>query len=171
MNAEDQRKIHASITQIDNQRAVLSTLAITVFGTFAGWWVAKAPQLGNDSHLSYIFPMILTTFLFLIYFYSFCLKRMLRTFTTYLIVKNASDWELDMRAYRKECHSDVEWHERAQATLFLTLGLGAAAFPFIVAPHKVRLFWIVCHLSIVVLYAVFVVGAGFFNWLDHEQEA
>lgn len=170
---EDVRKVHAAVNQIDNQRTLLSILAITVFGTSAGWWVSKTPQPGSDASLLFIFSMILVTVLLLIFYYSFCLKRFLRVFTTYLIIKNASDWETDMQKFRNECRSNIEWHERPQAMVFLVLGIAAGALPFVLRwslalPWGLRR-WPVMHTCWVSFYLIVVIGLGFLNLFDHES--
>jgi hypothetical protein len=173
-NIEDLRKIHAAVNQIDNQRVILSTLAITVFGTAAGWWIAKVFQSPVGPHLPYIFSMVLMGVLLVIFLYShFFLKRMLRTLTTYLIVKGGSDWERDMQQYRKMFRSDVEWHERAQSMVFLVLGVGGAVFPVALSkpfPATSRT-WLVVQICFALIYVGVVVSVGFYNWLDHEQTA
>jgi hypothetical protein len=81
---EDQRKIHAEITQIVNQRLQLTTFAITLFGVIGAWLIPKSsPPKGSDlGDFTFAATDLLITLLFAIYVYSHVLKGMLRVFTT-----------------------------------------------------------------------------------------
>src|SRR2546422_6328502 len=131
LDIEDKRKLHAAINQIDNQRLWLTTLAITFFGTGIGWWLGKTTISASDPRLPFIFSIFMMSVLFLIFLYSHFLKRMLRTFSTYLLVHEASSWEKDRYTFRRKFRAGVEWHERAQTMIFLFLGIGTALLPWI----------------------------------------
>jgi uncharacterized membrane protein YsdA (DUF1294 family) len=173
LDVEDKRKLHAAVNQIDNQRLWLTTLAITFLGTSMGLWIGKTPVSGHDARLTFVFSILLITVLFLVFLYSHFLKRMLRTFTTYLILLEASDWERDRRAYRARFRTNVEWHERAQAIIFLFLGACAAGFPVAVLylnQMEPPALWFGAEMATAAVYVLVVSGFGFCNWGDQERE-
>jgi len=43
-NNEDMRKVHGEINQIVNQRFLITTLAITMFGVIGAWMIPESTQ-------------------------------------------------------------------------------------------------------------------------------
>ena len=180
LDDEDKRKLHAAINQIDNQRLWLTTLAITFFGTGIGWWLGKPTISASDGRLPYIFSIFMMSVLFLIFLYSHFLKRMLRTFSTYLLVHEASSWEKDRQTFRRQFRAGVEWHERAQTMIFLFLGIGTALLPWIAAylnqtsinyqSSSQPISWIVMQSFFATAYLLLVIGLGLTNFGDKEEE-
>jgi len=98
---EDQRKLHAEITQIANQRFLLAIFAVTTFGVVEGWILPKLPtKLGGG----FVFAnsIILCLLIFSLFMLNYGLAQMQRVFTTYLIVTDASKWEQDWKRFRGE---------------------------------------------------------------------
>lgn len=173
LDDQDKQKLHNAINQIDNQRLVLTTLAITFFGTGIGWWMGKTPAEGPDVRFTYIFSFALMAVLFLLFLYSMFLKRMLRTFSTYLILQDASTWEKDRFEFRTSEEFHIEWHERADFVVFLCLGLAAALFPILVlylykTPISIR--WLLAHIITSIVYLLFIFRWGIGNRADREKQ-
>jgi hypothetical protein len=132
-NQEDQRKLHAEINQINQQRLILSTLALTVFGLVIAWMLPKQYPISikRIGGFEYSVSVLLSWLLFALFVLSYTLRTMLRVASLYLIETGASGWEADIADFRKE-HGYVG-HTKPQAALFISLILAAAAFPFLLA--------------------------------------
>ena len=142
-NSEDVIKINSEITQIVNQRFLITTTAITVFGVMIAWMFPKSAPNPGDSVGSGTFLLsgLLLVVLFMLYLSSHFLKRTLRFFTTYLIVTDSSNWEVAWRSFREKGHFA---YTKDQTVLFLILNLIASAFPFIfaaVSSLKIKPVW------------------------------
>jgi hypothetical protein len=126
---EDKRKIHSEITQIVNQRLQLTVFAITLFGVIGAWLLPKnAPTHGTPvGAFTYTTTILLTCLLFALYFFSHFLRGVLRVFTSYLIVTNASGWEKDWESYTSQGYRG---YTKAQTAVFLLLGLLSTAVPW-----------------------------------------
>ncbi len=127
---EDERKLHAEINQIVNQRFLLTTLALTLFGVLTAWMVPKESHDQADTAIG-VFPfaisIVLSTLLFSIYLWSHLLKNTMRVFTSYLAVSGKSNWEIDWREFRKERYSA---HTVPQTIMFIILVGMSVIFPF-----------------------------------------
>lgn len=99
---EDIKKIHAEINQISNQRFILNTLAVTVFGAVISLGINKL--IIDKSQQAYDFACLLSVLLnaalITIFNFNYHLGTMLCTYATYLVVKYNSDWEMDWKKYR-----------------------------------------------------------------------
>jgi len=173
---EDLRKIHAEITQIVNQRFIITTFAITVFGIFAAWLIPKNNvDIGsNISRLTIVGSIVVTFLLGALYLFNlFFLRGMLRTYTTYLIVTESSGWEYDWRAYRRSFKRYLGY-TKAQAGIFLLLGLISTAFPFFIAlGYSLNFYfcgWLCTDIAIGVIYVLFVLLTGVFGWLNPQKK-
>lgn len=131
-NQEDQRKIHAEINQIINQRFLLITIAITVFGFATTWMLPEKIPNKNDpiGGLACTGAIIFSIILFVLYFVSHNLKNTQRIFSTYLLVTKASGWEQDWKEFREEKYFA---YRKPQTIVFLILNAVITAFPFILA--------------------------------------
>ena len=131
-NPEDQRKLHAEINQIGNQRFLLTTLALTSFGLLIAWMVPRPfPSPGNDlGAFPFAISTILSLLLFGIYIWSHLLKNTLRIFTSYLVDASASQWEMDLIEFRLQPYFA---HTSPQSLVFLFLNLIGVLFPFLLA--------------------------------------
>jgi hypothetical protein len=131
-SSEDVRKIHAEINQLLNQRFLLTTAGITVFGVMTAWLLPKSPPQAGDPVGSFIFTvaLILSVLLFTLYLLSHFLRGVQRVCSTYLIETNMSGWEHDWEQYRREPY----WaYSKPQTILFLLLNVLSTGFPFILA--------------------------------------
>jgi hypothetical protein len=129
-NAEDLRKVSSEINQIVNQRFLITTLAITMFGVMIAWMIPKTtPILGDPiGGITFALAMLLSLLLCGLYLWSHFLKRTLRVFTTYLIETNSSNWEIDWQSFRQESHFT---YTKAQTIVFLLLNVVAFVYPFL----------------------------------------
>lgn len=130
---EDLRKIHAEVNQLVNQRFLLTTLAITVFGVVVAWFIPKSPMHPGDrvGGLTLGGSVLLLALLFLLYFHSHLLRGMLRVFTSYLVETKSSGWEQDWAAYRAD---KKHWaYTKPQTLVFMVLGVLAILFPVFLA--------------------------------------
>src|SRR4051812_47229350 len=84
---EDLVKIHEEINQINNQRFIITTLSITVFGVTLAWIVPQTkPPVTDIGPFEFLVAIILSILLFGMYLWSHFLRGFLRIYTTYLIV-------------------------------------------------------------------------------------
>ena len=171
---EDQRKIHAEINQLVNQRFVLTTLAVTVFGLIATWGIPKDPPTPGTEvgWFRYMVAMLALVVLFGLFFLMHRLIGMLRILATYLIATDASGWERDWALYRKDPYYS---YTKSQAYTFVLLGILAGALPLLISfayhltlqPCAGFAFTMV----ITILYQTAIIGMAFYKWLDPESGA
>ena len=99
---EDQRKLHAEVTQIANQRILVTLFAITTFGVVQGWILPQISHtLGTDVG-GFVFgiSIVLCLIIFGLFLLNHSLGQVRRIFTSYLVVTGASKWEQDWKRYR-----------------------------------------------------------------------
>ena len=118
---EDLSKLHTEITQIVNQRYLTMLYAITIFGVIATWLIPKGNQVENEDFPTFIYmgSIILDVIILMIFINHYFLKRVLRTFTTYLIVTKSSNWEVDWETYRRRHHIKYWGYSRIQSFIFV----------------------------------------------------
>lgn len=174
-NPEDLRKLHAEVNQITNQRFLVTTSALALFGVVGGWLIPRSQveASGRVSDFTCLMCAALILFLLILFWYSQQLKRMLRVITTYLDVFGDSAWEQHWAAFRaKQRHFA---YTKAQAIVFLVLGGLALVYPrALEAAFSLRLeptpsYWAL--LSLGGLYLGIVVVWGIFSWFDNEKAA
>ena len=172
IRSEDVRKIHAEINQIVNQRHLLTTVAVTVFGGLTAWLLPK--YAGVDSGDSgapetpYMAATIILLLLGLLYGVSHGLKRTLRIFTTYLEVFELSSWEDHWRQYRKKGHYVA--YTKVQTRFFLILALLLVVISAVVQPLAFESWTLWLELGVFLVYCTIVSGIGFRDWWDHEND-
>jgi hypothetical protein len=100
---EDQRKLHAEVTQIANQRFLVTLFAITTFGVMQGWILPQTSHTSGAEIGGFIFAVsiVLCLILFGIFLLNHALGQMQRVFTSYLIITGASKWEQHWKQYRE----------------------------------------------------------------------
>ena len=169
---EDQRKIHAEINQIVNQRFLLTTLAVSIFGAFAAFAVPKQGGTpASDLGLAYTAAMLLFAVFGLLYFASHSLRGYLRVLTTYLAASKSSTWERHWETYRKGGHFA---YTKTQALFFAVLGALVAAYPFMVEwqlNHNFTCRWE--YVAVTVLFAIYelvILVAGFSSSTSAESK-
>ena len=127
---EDVRKLHAEINQIINQRFLLTTLAVTVFGAIVAWLIPKERQCPPEVSLfTYAGSSLLLTLLFVLFFFLHRLRAMSKTLAAYLILTDKSEWEKAWAKYRKKPYYG---YTEVQATVFLFLIVLAASLPYLI---------------------------------------
>jgi hypothetical protein len=171
---EDIRKIHAEINQLVNQRFVLTTLAVTVFGLISTWGIPKEPLTsGTDlGWFRYMVAILTLVVLFGLYFLMHRLMGMLRILSTYLVATDSSNWEKDWALYRTRPYFA---YTKAQAYTFVLLGILAAALPFLVSfAYHLTLkpcAGLAVTVGLAILYQIAIIGMAFYKWLDPESAA
>ncbi len=171
-NSEDLRKLHREVNQIVNQRFVLMTAAVTLFGVIIGWQIPRdTSSIREIGSFTFAVSCFLMLMLFGLFMLTLQLSRMLRIFTTYLRMKG-SQWEEDWANYRKSF--SYFGYTRALTLLFLMLGAFTAAFPFGlklvfgVSITSNRGAWICGLLG--VAYCLLVGLSGFLRWGQGEEK-
>jgi hypothetical protein len=171
---EDQRKIHAQVNQILNQRFLLTTLAITLFGVVASWGIPKSPPPvhGPLGGVPYAIATVQCIITFALFGLQVFLRNTLHLFTTYLAITKASQWEQDWIHFRKA--RSYSAYKKPIAMIFALLNMVIIAFPFMLAiVYDLTLspstgMWILIAVGSIV--EVLILGLGFGDWLDSEQK-
>src|SRR6266851_4269777 len=128
---EDREKIHNEVNQIMNQRFVLTTFALTVFGAISAWLLPKTQPSadGGVGRFVYAASIGLSFVVFWMYWLHHSLKKYPRVLTTYLQMSKGSGWESDWTDYRLVKHFSYTGYQHPQTVLFTFLGLLALAYP------------------------------------------
>jgi hypothetical protein len=128
--ALDVEKIHLEVNQIMNQRFVLTTFAVTVFGAIVAWLLQKTPMPGGPvGTFVCAVSMVSTVFLFTMSWLHLCLKKYARVLTTYLRVSKQSGWEVDWAEYRIGKHFTYTGYQYPQTWVLALLGVLAGGYP------------------------------------------
>jgi len=185
---EDIKKINNEICQIINQRYLLTTFAITTFGIILAWLIPKTSSGAgaNPPIFYYAGSILLIIVLFCLYLFNYCLRGMLRIFSTYLQVTDKSGWEQNWQKYREKNTKEFKliklkyskyWgYIKAQTIVFLVLGILTFIFPITVIYFSEPLifetsieFWIHTFISLIFIIGVFL--TGFLGLCDPEKNA
>ena len=171
-NAEDQRKLHAEVNQIVNQRFLLSTLAVTLFGGIAAWGLPRSPVPSDtDLGLPYIAAIILMFVLSMLYAASYDMRHYLRLLTTYLEIAGDSNWERHWANYRDEYR--YLGYTRVQSAFFAILGILTLTYPILVEYQfraRVDLRWeFFVLVGLLAAYLIMVLGLGLRSTKDLER--
>jgi len=168
LDTEDVRKIHAEVNQIVNQRFLLTTLAVTVFGVVAAWMLPRDSAKSEiDTYYSLIGAELLLVLLFLLYCASIALRNVLRTATSYLVVFEVSAWERRASAFRSD--GDYSAYTKIQSIVFMALGLLDAVFFAMSSAFVPPSFQLVCALLLLAAYWLLIWGMGWRGWWDREK--
>lgn len=173
-NEEDVRKLHAEVNQILNQRFLLTTAGVTLFGVLAAWILPRGDVGGGEPAGAFMFlgALILETLLFVLFLVNHLLKEQMRILASYLAETGASQWEHDWTRYRR---SRYVGYTKPQAFVFLTLEILATLLPFgvamsyglTIAPRELA----VVSTALGFFYSVTIFGMGFLRWLHGERDA
>ena len=173
-NDSDVRKIHREVNQIVNQRLLLTTLAVTIFGAVMAWIIPEDPLPANSEIGGFIYTasMLLSTLLFALFLLAHHLTSMLRIFTTYLQETETSNWEIDWKTYRDRFA--YIGYTKPQSAIFLLLIIIVGIFPFIlwlaypitIEPRTGEIISVILTLA----YTSLVAGMGFSRWFAREDE-
>lgn len=166
--AEDVRKLHAEVNQILNQRFLLTTLAVTVFGVVSAWMLPRTGPTGkSNAYFSLLGADLLLVLLFLLYLASHALRNVMRTATTYLEVFALSDWERRATAFRAD--GRYLGYSKIQSTFFIALGLLDGVFFTLSAACRPAKIPLVLSIVLLVAYCVLVLGMGWRGWWYRES--
>ncbi|MGH9369292.1 MAG: hypothetical protein ACRD3M_16655, partial [Thermoanaerobaculia bacterium] len=166
----------AELNQLVNQRFLLATLGVTVYGVVTAWLLPKTGTFdAGNTVIVLAGTSLLLVLLLTLYLLGFFLKGVIRVLSTYLIATETSAWEKDFRRFRKD-----GWfgYTRAYAFLFLVLGLLGVGFPILLwvtagltptDPFQRTLLLVMCVIAAV--YFILVIGIGFGDWWDPEKKA
>lgn len=131
LGTEDKKKLHDRINQCGNQRFVLTTAAVALFGVFtAGLLRGETPTPLDKAVLcrallaAIVYSILLGTF----YLQSLKIRNLLRTMTTYLLVKRESVWEEDWYSFRESRHQAPHAGHDSRAHSIAFLALSAIVF-------------------------------------------
>jgi hypothetical protein len=171
---EDVRKLHLEVIQIVQQRFLIATLAVTVFGVLGSWIVKDVPvSSGCVGGSIYASSALLSLLLLALFWLSHKLRCMLRILTTYLIVTKASNWEKDWEEFRKKPH--VGYTKAYASSIFMVLVGFSAFFPFgisriysLTLEPKIGVYACV---AIGVVGLIFIYSVGYRRWFDNEKDA
>jgi len=170
----DVSKLHAEVNQIANQRFLLTTLAITLFGAVTAWQLPREPVQPYTpiGHFRFGLSILMNIVLFVLYFACHLLTIALRNITTYLDFTKASNWEVDWRRFRKK--GPYVGYLHVLSLLFVLVGGLSTLTPLaLFLTYKLSLEPVggAVLLTIVgVAYLVFVVGMGYRGWFDKEDK-
>jgi hypothetical protein len=173
-NDDDVRKLHAEINQIINQRFLLCTAAITIFGILLAWMIPKSappPEQQMDSFI-FIVATMLSIIIFSIYILSHALKRTIRILTNYLVVTKKSTWEIDFLRYRQESYS---LYSKPQTVIYLIINFVGSAFPYIlIITYGLRIGSIAAPLLGAIVFSItelLIVLIGYYELFDNERRS
>jgi hypothetical protein len=173
LDAEDKRKVHAEATQITNQRFLLNTAAVTLFGVVLAWLIPKDSASPGQSLMktAYAASILLSVLLSILFYLSHRFRLLLRSYSAYLIARHASQWEVDWQKYRDDGYYS---YTKSQAMLFILLGVLTALTPVGITklyslsfePVLGLIFSAVASL----LYLVFVGYLGFSGYVNKKEK-
>jgi hypothetical protein len=164
-NQEDLRKLHQEVNQILNQRFLLTTVAIGVFGAMMAWAFPRGPvdHCSPVPVLTYLVCISLLVVLSTLLALHFFLKQFLRVLTAYLTETSESIWEIHWAKWR----DDGKWYvgySRPQTAVFAGLGLLGLLFPFFIALaydlHQ-NVGWMIANVAFASLYVMAAIWLGF----------
>jgi hypothetical protein len=173
-NEQDQRKIHAEINQIVNQRFTIATLSVTVFGVILAWLLPSKniPEPGAlVSKYTFLISYLLAAILFLLFLLTHYLTSMLRVMSTYLAETKSSNWEIDWKKYRD--NFKYRGYTKPLSMMFLVLGELSLCIPYFLSYIFKLQFG--CKFAIIstifgLTYLVAILGMGFLGWGAKEEE-
>jgi hypothetical protein len=170
---DDIKKLHAEVNQLVNQRFLLSTLAVTIFGVITAWVMKEPPAIGAEvGWFRYLTSIVLLVVLTGLFYLMHRLRAMLRIISTYLVETKSSNWEIDWEKYREKPYAS---YTKAQTWMFIVLGFLASIIPFVTAfayqlsgtPYVGA----ICVGLAGVVYMVILFGIAHLNWFDPETDA
>ena len=171
LSTEDQRKLYAEINQLLNQRFLLTTTAITVFGAFSTFMIPKDLNQGSTivGHIILGGTGYLLLFLLLLFLWNQFLANLQLTLACYLILKHESEWEKDWEKYNHKAPLSTKLRSTIPVDIIVFSILGALStfWPFAIAialGMHLETSWVLFFLAIAVLYFALVLGFGILRW-------
>lgn len=171
---EDISKLHSQITNITHQAFLLTTSAITIFGVFVAFLIPKDTLQSGDPVKNHIvvFSILLLFLLNILYLMVHYNNRLLRIFTTYLLVCGSSNWET---AWYQYCKKPFWGYLKVVSMVFTILGITSVILPYVfIVAYELK--FNVTNLVIFLIFygAVFLFQVhviGFLNWWNGEDNA
>lgn len=99
----DVSKLNSEINQYINQRLIVTTTAITIFGVSIGWIVygSSTPTGIEVKPITLLIPIILMILLFTMFLYCQVILGNIRIISVYLRATKKSNWEIAYQDYEK----------------------------------------------------------------------
>ena len=99
----DVSKLNSEINQYINQRLIVTTTAITIFGVSIGWIVygSSTPTRIEVKPITFLIPIILIILLFTMFLYCQVILGNIRIISVYLRATKKSNWEIAYQHYEK----------------------------------------------------------------------
>jgi hypothetical protein len=96
-------KLNSEINQYINQRLIVTTTAITIFGVSIGWIVygSSTPTRIEVKPITFLIPIILIILLFTMFLYCQVILGNIRIISVYLRATKKSNWEIAYQHYEK----------------------------------------------------------------------
>jgi hypothetical protein len=132
---EDQRKLHAEVNQINNQRFLLTTLALTISGVALNWILPKQTPPAAIGAFEFSVATLLSLTVVALFLFSQFLRGNLRIYTTYLAETSTSAWEADFADFRRSGHL---WFGFSELPLFMCIIALSTLAPFLLS----YIFWV-----------------------------
>jgi hypothetical protein len=135
--SEDISKLHSEINQYINQRLIITTTAITIFGVVMGWVVfglsatlQKGAQI-QAQPVSLLLPAALLIVLIIMLGYCQAVVRQMHVVSTYLVLTKSSNWEKQYQSFA-DSH-EYTTQEDLPLFIFAILGTLSIAIPLAIS--------------------------------------
>jgi hypothetical protein len=172
LSAEDQEKINLEVNQILNQRFLIATAALTLFGGFCALGLQFRPRPERTEIFYLGFTGLLILLLQMLYLQSFFLRRLHRTYGTYLRLTGGSRWEVDFDRFRRFGYFA---YTKSETVLYVSIQFLGSFMPLLFSWIDGRTPDLIAATSAVIAFGVvssFVMyGMGFYGWLANDIEA
>lgn len=135
LQSHDLTKIHSEILQLCQQRFLLCTAAVALFGGITAKLIPESLESIKPPVIVKVCmgSLVLNIVLLVLFVQSHLLRKMLRTYSTYLLATEASKWELDWKKFRKTYQHLAQYDTMAHTYIFLGLCLLSGSFPLVLA--------------------------------------
>ena len=179
-NDQDRTKLHGEINQNVNQRFLLTGTTVAVFALiakdlFPTATSEKPPDVLKASVLAIVYSVLLC----LLFFQSLQLRKVVRTYSTYLIAKEWSEWEEDWALFREKhpklSRYDLRGHTIVFQVMSLLLFVATLYNAYINATQPCQT--LTCQMINDTLVTLAFVGSivasffvGWFGWWDRTDE-
>jgi hypothetical protein len=161
------------VNQLLNQRFLLTTAAITVFGAFSSWMIPKDPTQNVPVIGKLIFAgaAFLHLFLLLLFLWNRFLANLQSNIMIYLVLTGTSKWETDWKQFRGK--PGILSTGFIQSCVFLTLGVLTLLWPFVISCAcnlPLGAGWVLFEVVIAAAYFITVFGFGIKQWLRNDEQ-
>jgi hypothetical protein len=134
-SSEDIVKIHAEINQYINQKLIITTTSITIFGVVMGWVVfglssTQIPDIQMQPE-SFLLPTALLVILAIMLWYCQEILKQMHVLSTYLCATDSSVWEKQYRYFSRS--EEYTTQEKLPLIVFATLGILTITIPIVIS--------------------------------------